>query len=110
MIYEKAKKTNKFKEWLSESYWSYLIIIVVAAVVICAAIIIPIEITAPTYSTQATVTAVGYKGVTITYAGEYGREITRTIDYNDSKQYQVGDTVTITIKGLFGSVKIDEGA
>ena len=101
---------NKFIGWLTESYWALLITVFVAAAVISAAIIIPLEITAPTYSTQATVTAVGYKGVTVTYAGEYGREITRTFDYNDSKQYQVGDIVTIEIKGIFGSAKIDEGA
>ena len=101
---------NKFKEWLSESYWALLITVFVAAAVFSAAIIIPLEITAPTYSTQASVTAVGYKGITVTYAGEYGKKITQKVDCNDSKQYQVGDVVTIKIKGIFGSAKIDEGA
>ena len=108
---EKVSKANKFKEWLSE--WWYLIIAIAAIVVCVAAIIIPIAL-APTYSTKATVTAFGYKGVTVTYTGEYGNERTRMVDYNGSKRYQIGDTVKITIKGsdssLFGSVKIDEVA
>lgn len=105
----KIKKTNKFKEWLLD--WSYIIIAVAAIVVVCAAVIIPIALE-PTYSVQATVTAVGYKGVTVTYTSEYGGERTRTVDYNDSKQYQIGDTVTIKIKGSdtgCGLVKIEEG-
>lgn len=106
----KIKKTDKFKEWLLD--WSYLIITVAAIVVVCAALIIPIALR-PTYSVQATVTAVGYKGVTITYISEYGSERTRTINYNGSEQYQIGDTVTIKIKGsdsIFSSIEIAEGA
>lgn len=54
----------------------------------------------PTYTTPGTVTAVGYKGVTVEYKGEYGQDLKKEINVDNVTEYQIGDTVTIEIKAL----------
>lgn len=93
------KKENK-KISAIKYFNNYVIPILVAVIgvaVITLAIVLPIRF-APTYTTQATVTAVGYKGVTVEYKGKYGEDLTKEVDVDDVSEYQIGDTVTIKIK------------
>lgn len=110
----KRSKFSAFKKLIAHN--RYIIIFVAVCVVLCAVPILALLLSflfAPTYSTQTTVTQVGYGGVTVEYAGKYGKEKTTFLDVETPTEYQIGDIVTIKIKGnedIFGSVEIDEGS
>ena len=94
----KESKLSALKDWLH-----YIILPVVAVVVYIIMIVSPI-IFAPTATTQATVTAVGYNGVTVEYKGQYGQEVIKKIGVDDVSGYRIGDTVTIEIKAFFVNI------
>lgn len=101
MMFPQEKESTNFsalKEFF-EDYGFYLLLSVILIVGIILGIALPIHF-APTHTTQATITAVGYKGITVEYKGEYGQDRTRKINVDDVTEYQIGDTVTIEIKAL----------
>lgn len=100
----KKSKLSATKEFFEE-YGFYILLYVLLVVGIILVIVLPLCLS-PTNYTQGTVTAVGYKGVMVEYKGEYGQDCTKKVNVDDVSEYQIGDTVTIEIKGL--NVKIVE--
>ena len=94
----KKSKLSALKDWLDDILPVFGAVFV-AAVVICM-LTFPL-LFGPTDTTQATVTAVGYKGVTVEYKSEYGQDVIKKINVDDASGYQIGDTVTIEIKDRF---------
>lgn len=86
-----------FKDFITSDYFFVFILLIVFIGGIILAFVLPPHI-APAYTVQANVTAVGYKGVTVEYLGEYGKAEKRTVDVDDVSEFQEGDTVTIEIK------------
>ena len=99
MFAQKIKNAKLSALRFFTEYGIYILIVVVAFVCLTLVVVLPIYFT-PTYTTQATVTAVGYKGVTVEYKGEYGQDLKEKINVDDVTEYQIGDTVTIEIKAL----------
>ena len=106
MYFPQEKEVNVMKKSKFSSIKGFFIkygidILIAVVMVICLTLVVvlPIYFT-PTYTTQATVTAVGYKGVTVEYKSEYGQSRTRKINVDDVIEYQIGDTVTIEIKAF----------
>lgn len=91
-------KFSSIKEFFVE-YGVYILLVVVTVICLTLAVVLPICLT-PTYTTQATVTAVGYKGVTVEYKSAYGQDRTKKINVDDVTEYQIGDIVNIEIKAL----------
>lgn len=94
----KKSKFSSIKEFFIE-YGINILIVVVTLICLTLVVVLPIRLT-PAYTTQATVTAVGYKGITVEYKSGYGQKRTKKIDVDDVTEYQIGDTVTIEIKAL----------
>lgn len=101
----KKSKISAFKKFFKDDYFFYILISVILVAGITLLIVLPLHFT-PTHTTQANVTAVGYKGVTIEYRSGYGQVVTKKVNVDDVSEYQIGDIVTIEIKGLI--VKIVE--
>lgn len=98
----KITKASMFREFF-EDYGVKILAAVALIGVIVMTIVLSIHFT-PAYTTQADVTSVGYKGITITCKGEYGEALTLKIDVDDVSKYQIGDTVTIKIKSYAGAL------
>lgn len=101
MTFPQKKESTKLS--LLKEFFKYygleILIIAIYAVAIILAIVLPKHFV-PTHTTQGTVTAVGYKGVTVEYKGEYGQNSTKEINVDDVTKYQIGDAVTIKISTI----------
>lgn len=91
-------KFSSIKEFFIE-HGINILIVVVTLICLTLVIVLPIRLT-PAYTTRATVTAVGYKGVTVEYKSGYGQKRTKKVDVDDASEYQIGDIVNIEIKAL----------
>lgn len=63
-----------------------------------AAFLVP-QCLQPTYTADGIITYVGYKGITVEFNSAYGEKKATTISVDEPTKYNIGEAVTISVKG-----------
>ena len=99
------EKMNTLKAWARD--WSMILVVCTIATAEVVVLVLGLcNYKETTYSVPAKVVAVGYKGISVSYAGAYGKEVTQTVNVDIPAEYKAGDDVfVVTTNGLIPTIK-----